>query len=324
MLKSGFFKEQIMSMTARGSTIKHSKEAYLDCLIPFPVSKRKDKVFKRVEALAKQIILNETKIIEYHKKIFELIDGELKEHQKKDHFSYTYPYLENIKESMRLDAGIYSEDYSEKAFLVKNYVNGYSDLYSLGFRVQRGTSLEIKGLGTRLNSDIFKEGFYELVIPTNISVYGTIMRSSYIGTKTNLRTIKKGDIIFGGEGFGKGRTFVVCEDVNNIATNYHGIRIFKEKEDISESIFVRCFLAYWREEGMIDYIGVGGSGGHCAPEYFGFLLIPNFPKKKKEEITKLYYNDNRTKIGIYQMDKENTFLKKEVKELIDKIIAGKL
>jgi hypothetical protein len=208
--------------------------------------------------------------------------------------------------------------------MIKNYIHGCSDLYSLGFKAERGTSLEIKGIGTRIDSDISKEGFYELIIPTNISVYGTVMQSSFIGTKADLRTVKKGDIIFGGEGFEKGRTFVVCEDVGNIATNYHGIKIFREKVNLFESIFVRCFLAYLREEGIIDYIGVGGSGGHCAPEYFNYLLIPNFPSKKKEEIVNLYHNEDKDKLGIYQLDKRNKQLKIEVKDLINKIVAGTL
>ena len=75
---------------------------------------------------------------------------------------------------------------------------------------------------------------------------------------------------------------------------------------------------------MIDYIGVGGSGGHCAPEYFNYLLIPKFPQKKKEEITKLYYYDNKKMLGIYQLDKENMLLKRRAKVFIDKIVAGEL
>jgi type I restriction enzyme S subunit len=324
MLKSAFFKEQLLSMTARGSTIKHAKDMYLDCVIPFPASKSQDKVISSVEKLTQEIIQNETNILENHNKIFSLIAEELTTNQKGNSFPYNFPFLEDVSKTLRLDAGIYSEDYSRKVFMIKNYIHGCSDLYSLGFKAERGTSLEIKGLGTRIDSDIPKEGFYELIIPTNISVYGTVMGSSFIGTKADLRTVNKGDIIFGGEGFEKGRTFVVCEDVRNIATNYHGIKIFREKENLFESIFVRCFLAYWREEGMIDFIGVGGSGGHCAPEYFNYLLIPNFPSKKKEEVVKLYYNEDKANLGIYQLDKQNKQLKIEVKELIDKIVAGTL
>lgn len=71
----------------------------------------------------------------------------------------------------------------------------------------------------RIDSDVFIKGFYELVLPTNISQYGYVEKSTYIGTPTQLKTISQGDIIFGGEGFGKGRTFVVCEASKNIATN---------------------------------------------------------------------------------------------------------
>jgi type I restriction enzyme S subunit len=324
MLKSAFFKEQLLSTTARGSTIKHARDMYLDCVIPFPASKSRDKVISSVEKLTREIIRNEANLLENHNKIFSLIAEEVKSNQKRDGFSYNFPFLEDVSKTLRLDAGIYSEDYSYKVFMIKNYSNGCSDLYSLGFKAERGTSLEIKGLGTRIDSEISKEGFYELVIPTNISVHGTVMGSSYIGTKIDLRTVKKGDIVFGGEGFEKGRTFVVCEDIGKIATNYHGIRIFKDKINLFESIFVRCFLAYWREQGMIDYIGVGGSGGHCAPEYFNYLLIPNFPQQIKQQIVKLYYNTDKENPGIYQLDQLNRRLKMEVKDLIDKIVTGAL
>lgn len=49
-----------------------------------------------------------------------------------------------------------------------------------------------------------------------------------------------GDIIFGGEGYGKGKSFVVIEEDGNIATNYHGIRIVCDYEvPVSSKIFVK-------------------------------------------------------------------------------------
>lgn len=320
IMKSDFFKEQLHSLIARGSTIKHAKDIYLNCLIPFPNGKDADEIKGTIAQMAKEIISNEMAIIEKSNLISDIIDNELKNNQKKSKFNYNYPNLEDVKKSYRLDASIYSEDYLQNVFIVKNYSNGFSDLKSLGFKSKRGSSLEIKGLGTRVNSKIPKKGFYALIIPKYISEHGTIEEISYIGTNKNLITINKGDILFGGEGFEKGRTFVVCEAMDNVAINYHAIRIFRETIDLTESIFVRCFLFYWRRLGIIDYIGVGGSGGHLAPGYFNYLLIPNFPDNKKKQMAKLYFDEKEEELGIFQLDKRNKELKEEIDTLIDQII----
>lgn len=41
---------------------------------------------------------------------------------------------------------------------------------------------------------------------------------------------------------------------------------------------------------MIDFIGVGGSGGHCAPSYFHLIETPMFDNTKQNEIAILYHN----------------------------------
>ncbi|MFQ6342785.1 hypothetical protein [Campylobacter sp. VTCC 70190] len=150
-------------------------------------------------------------------------------------------------------------------FIVKNYRYGSKNLIDRGFTYARGTSLEKNFIGTRVDSDTFRQGYYELLIPANITEFGTISKITFIGTKTKLKTIQKGDIIFGGEATFK--SCVVIDDTHNIATNYHGIRVVNTNNDFIESIFVRCFLEFWRVKKMLKFISVGGQGGHCAPSY---------------------------------------------------------
>lgn len=289
-LKHDFFKNQLDFLTSRGATIRHAKTLFLDCIIPFPNQKNSNYVIDYVESLVDSICLKEKTIRQKDSEIFNLINDEIENNQKLGQFQYTTPNIKDILEKGRLDSSLYIEDFQHKEFLVRNYKHGSEDLVSRNFKWARGTSLEIQGLGTRVDSDTFKEGYLELIIPTNITEFGTVSKSTFIGTSKKLKTIKRGDIIFGGEGFGKGRTFVVCDETSNIATNYHGIRIFKDNPDITEAIFIRCFLSYWRSLGMIDYIGVGGSGGHCAPQYFDLIEIPNFPEGLQSKIAKLYLN----------------------------------
>jgi len=334
-IKHNIFREQLDFIVPKGATIRHAKTMFLDCKIPMP-NHNSNNTIKFVELLTQAIINKEQIIRERHNTIFSLIENELISNQKTNKFKFELPTINDIQQTERLDTSLYCKDFKYWNFLVKNYVNGSKDLISRGFSWARGTSLEQGFIGTRVDSEKYHKGFYELVLPTNISQYGYVEKSTFIGTPTKLKTIEKGDIIFGGEGFGKGRTYVVVDDSHNVATNYHGIRIININQNLTESIFIRCFLAFWRSKGMIDFIGVGGSGGHCAPSYFHLIETPLFDDNKQKKIALLYHNpkinyqadtftldnflehDNafNEKAGIYELDKTA----KQLKEILNKAI----
>lgn len=335
-LKHDFFRQQLDYLVPKSATIRHAKTLFLDCKIPMPSN---DAVLNYVEALTLAFIEKEKQIKKNHEIILTKIEDELTQNQKVSHFEYAYPSITDLKNIRRLDTCLYSNVFQKNNSLVKNYKNGSIDLISRGFDWARGTSLEMGLLKTRLDSDTPKPGFYELIIPTNISVYGTVDKTTFIGTQAKLKSIEKGDIIFGGEGFGKGRCMVVCEEVNNKVTNYHGIRIINKNKNLVESIFIRCFLTYWRSLKMIDYIGVGGSGGHCAPSYFHLIETPNFPEPKQKEIAILYHNPDakyskkinlenfqeldeifNQSAGIIELDRASKRIKARLDEVIDQII----
>lgn len=340
-IKSDIFRQQIDFLVPRGSTIRHGKTKFLECLIPLP-NKNSEKTIKYVELLMQSIINKEIEIRRKYNLIIDEIQKELELNQNEQNFKYNSPTISEIMELDRMDSSLYSEDFRKKEFLITNYKYGYTSLTDMGFKGIRGTSLENNFIKNRIDSDEYVSGFYKLIIPTNITKYGTVSKISYIGTSTKLKTIKYGDIIFGGEGYGKGKSFVVLDDDDNIATNYHGIRIVCEenKYQITKKIFVKCMLSYLRELGLIDCYGVGGNGGHFAPAYFYLAKIPNFPEEKEKEISKLYYNpdikydysnctlDNFLKsdddlnlnAGIYELDKSMKYLKNKLEKVIDKIV----
>lgn len=342
-IKHQIFREQLDFMVPKGATIRHAKTMFLDCKIPLP-NKNREEAIKFIEVLTQAIINKEKLIKEKHQKIFNLIELELKSNQKKSAFDFNYPNINELEAQGRFDTGLYNENFKKWNFLVKNYKYGSIDLISRGFNWERGTSLEKNFIRTRIDSETYIKGFYELVLPTNISQYGFVEKSTYIGTPAKLKTISQGDIIFGGEGFGKGRTYVVVENSNNVATNYHGIRIINKNNNLTESVFIRCFLAYWRDKGMIDYIGVGGSGGHCAPSYFHLIETPLFPEKEQKNVAIQYHNANAiydskdwnldnfltndnefNKIaGIYELDKTAKQLKTKLNLAIDNIVNDKI
>lgn len=338
-IKHGIFREQLDVLVPKGATIRHAKTLFLQCKIPIPNKKVKETI-NYIELLTQAIISKEKTIQQRHAQILSFIENELLTNQKSNSFNFEFPRINEILDTERLDTGLYNEEFKKWNHLVKNYKYGSVDLISRGFDWARGTTLENNFLKTRIDSDYYLPGFYELVLPTNISQYGYVEKTSYIGTPTKLKTISQGDIIFGGEGFGKGRTYVVVEDSNNVATNYHGIRIINRNNNLVESIFIRCFLAFWRSKGIIDFIGVGGSGGHCAPSYFHLIETPLFPETIMNEVSLLYHNkklkydlsssslDNFLKIdnsfnkeaGIYELDKSIKYLRQKLDKAIDDVV----
>lgn len=339
-IKSDVFRQQIDFLVPRGSTIRHGKTKFLNCLIPLP-NKNSEDTIKYVELLMKAIVNKEMEIRKKHNLILDEIQKELEANQSDRKFKYNLPSFSEIMNLDRMDSSLYSEGFRKKEFLITNYRYGYQSLTDKGYCGIRGTSLENNFIKNRIDSDVFVKGFYKLIIPTNITKYGTVAKITYIGTSTKLKTIKQGDIIFGGEGYGKGKSFVVIDNEDNIATNYHGIRIVCEKEEtISSKIFVKCILTYLRENGLIDCYGVGGNGGHFAPAYFYLAKIPNFPVEKENKIVKLYHNSDSNYVtanlklddfldydnkfnqdaGIYELDKSMKYLQEKLNDIINAIV----
>ncbi|MGZ8921266.1 MAG: hypothetical protein ACXW3L_09800 [Limisphaerales bacterium] len=97
-----------------------------------------------------------------------------------------------------------------------------------------------------------------------------------------------------------------------------------------------------RERGVIDWVGVGGSGGHMSPEYFDYLPFPRFPDEVQQKISKYYYSPapapkdkptlkkfrdwyaerNRT-LGIWDLDREMKELQTILLNVQEAIIEGR-
>lgn len=195
--------------------------------------------------------------------------------------------------------------------------------------------MEIKILKTRIDSDEYIPGFYKLLLPTNISEYGTVNKIQYLGTKKKLPLIKKGDILFGEAGFQKGRSIVLVDEIDNCTTNAHGLYARREDLDIRKSIYFRCVFDWYRNMGLIDLMAVGGSGGHFSPEYFDYIRIPKFPDQVIDTIVSQYSSTvdinfgsnvkemkdiNLNDYGIVQLDRKVKILKEYISGTISKIL----
>ncbi|HAU5019179.1 TPA: restriction endonuclease subunit S [Clostridioides difficile] len=342
-IKSDIFRCQIDFLVPRGSTIRHGKTKFLECKIPIP-NKNREQVMKYVELLTEAIINKEIAIKQKHKRILEEIHKELINNQDiKNKFSYSLPNIKEIMNLDRMDSCLYSEEFKKKEFIITNYINGTSTIYDLGFNISRGQNLQVSNIGKSIQTDKYKEGYYKLILPKYISKYGIVTTDSYLGNKNELKTLNIGDIIFGAEGNEKGRSLAIIEEQEMAITNIHGITLRQNGHDLTKGIFIKLFLDYLRDKGMIDSYAVGGNGGSLAIKYWNFLRFPNFDEKKEKEIVKLYHNpdvnyaiskctlDNFLEYdikfneiaGIYELDKTLKYLRKKLNNVLDNIADDK-
>lgn len=338
-MKHPIFKEQLNALSPKGATIKHAGDRWTQCLIPFPNQDNREEVIALISKIVDLILHKESMIRKKSQEIYELINTELVNNQGTNSFVYQEPTYQEIMSEGRLDAAIYSNEYKSKISLIENYILGYVTPSEFGFEVIPGPSLEIKLLKTRIDSDVYIENFYSLVLPRNISEYGTLNKLIYLGTRKKLPHLKKGDILFGEAGFQKGRSLVITEDNNKLTTNAHGLYARSKEVNLRDSIYFRCIFDWYRKMRLIDLMAVGGSGGHFSPEYFDYIRIPMFPEELKDRIVSCYYNLPEYKInlshdtsdylerdeslGIVQLDAECWSLKKILRSLTDRIIDGK-
>lgn len=341
-LKHSFFKQQLTCAVPRGATIKHAKELWLDCYIPFP----EDSFFYgKVSAFVQAIIQIEYEIKEKSEAIQLIINEELENNQKPDQYLYSYPSSQEIEESGRFDAAIFSEKFKRKIHKIENYAMGNATPKNAGFSITPGPSLEIKLLKVRIDSDTYREGYYSLILPTNISEYGTMNAIPYLGTPKKLPELKYGDVIFGEAGFQKGRSIVLLDNTSQrkYTTNAHGLYARREDGNIQESVFFRCIFDWYRSNGLIDLMAVGGSGGHFSPEYFESIKIPNFPQEIKEKIVSCYCNTGENSVeycgditnfvsawkkqaqsmGIWELSQQKLTLQEELATIQQDIINGR-
>lgn len=304
IMKSSFFKEQIDLMTPKGATIRHSKDSYKYTKIPIPANN----IIQKISILTQSLIKKERELRDKFQEINSNIENELRNNQKKTKFSHKMLTYKDLVKYNRFDTGLYTEEFKEIEHLVHNYKNGSDTITNLGFYSIRGQNLAVSVIGKSIYADNYKSNFYQLYLPTHITQYGTVNKIIYFGNSKNLISIKNEDIIFGAEGFEKGRSHILINKNGKLTTNYHGTIIRHDNENIYKKIFIKCMLDWFREKNIIDAYSVGGNGGSFSTKYWKVLHFPLFNDDKQKKITKLYYNpsdDSLNHISNFDIKKFN-------------------
>lgn len=338
-LKSSILKNQLDLMVPKGATIRHAKTLFLDCKVPFPNQANSSEVVDYVEVLMRSIIDKEKAIREKNEDIFNLIDREIKDNQRKQEFNYVPPKINDLKAQKRLDTGMYGQDFQLMNFLINNYAGGSSSFDDLGYRISRGQNLQVTAIGRSYYSETYRPNFYQLILSKNFTDWMTAEKYSYLGNPKKLKTIKEGDVIFSCRG-DLGRIVIFCEKTENTITNIDNVHIVNPESSLDNKIFIGAFLNYLRRVGYLSLISITGSGADSFTKYqFELIRFPNFSSTLQSKIAKLFLNPSAypkaslqnfeeehkkwNKVaGIYDLDKGMKKLKAQLNVVLEKIVEN--
>jgi type I restriction enzyme S subunit len=310
LLKSEFFKTQLLFLVSRGTTIKHAKTLFLDCKIPFPVQKNKEEVIKYVESLVIAIISQEKDIKVKTELLDQMIKCELS-NQKADTFGYEFPTLKKIEKSTRLDTGIYSKKFREIEFLIKNYKEGFYFLNPKDIKSGSTPKKRIFGKSAELK--------YLWITPTDITDFGTIGDKERITCEKN-NLSKKAVLLVnrtsrGGRGEYVGIAMFYDPILYGKAHHNQGVYRVSEYSDL-DLLFMTCFMncRYMRE--YCSGLSIGSKMKEMKANQFLEIPFPKFPAKIKTELAKTY----KETINLHESTRK---LKERLEEIVFDLVNGK-
>lgn len=334
MIKHKIFREQLDFIVPKGATIRHAKQLFLNCKIPFPNINAKQTI-EFIEILTQSIITKERLIKERHAKILQMIKTELLENQKPNTFTYAYPTFTELKETGRLDTGIYCEEFKRLDFLIKNYKN--SVFYIDKDNVKSGNTPTTRFIG--------KEYFlpYQWLTPSHCSDYGTIKENERINCKIK-PNLTQDCILLINRGKGRDCGKSIFYSFKDLKVGHHNqgmYRVFGYSKP--QMFFISCFLnaAFMRR--YCSYLSLGSKMKELKIEHFLQIPFPNFPLNLQEQIALLYHNPNAKlnyeeltlknftiqdeafckDAGIYELDKSIKYLKNILNSCINDIVNDK-
>ena len=202
ILRSDFFIEQILSFQTRGMYPRLDKDTAKFVLIPNTT----DNIIEQIYKIVRKQIKNERVIRDNYCQMINNISTELLNNQNKSSFSYQLPSLIELSNRNRINAAFFDKYFKQNEFLITNYNKSHRNIFEWGFTISRGQNLQVSAIGESIYRKEDTSNFYRLILPKNLSLYGTVNEFLHLGNPKKLKTLKTGDIIFGAEGFEKGRS----------------------------------------------------------------------------------------------------------------------
>lgn len=334
-IKSDIFRKQIDFLVPRGSTIRHGKTKFLECLIPIP-NINKERTIKYVNTLMKSIIMKEVEINKKYKNVSQFIFNELNKNQKDLDYVYRRPSISEIINKDRMDSSIYTEKFRKINFTIKNYINGYTFI----------PEKNIKGGNTpkqRVISENSELSNY-WVTPTIYTNIGLLMSNPTIECRNNnindnclliVNRTSKGD-----DGEYVGMSYFYNYD--NLGKGHHNQGIYRI--DAYSKEYLIYLNALFNSSLYRIYFGALSKGSKMKEIKIGEIVqvpIPCFPESIMNKIVKMYSNsieyeafnykfkdfedfldydrNFNAEAGIYDLEKSLIYLKNKLKETLDNI-----
>lgn len=306
IMKHAFFRNQIEKFES-GSTIKHVKNSYLNCEIPFP-TENQNVIILFIENLVRSILNKEEVMNKKFNEINNFISELLTNNQKTaKNFKFNYPSFTELISSGRLDTGEYSEKFKKSLDLIKRYNNGIyyiknNEFSSGNTPKKRKIYNDLDGCNciTTSNIDddyqeaITENSIYNWVTTTDINDRGMLNFSKKIGFKGKNNLNQSSLLIInrtskGGEG--KYIGVASYYDYSIFGKGQHNQGLYRvENYDEEDLIVICCLLNHPIYRGICGEMAVGSKMKELKSINFSRIPFPKFKKETKKEIVKKYYN----------------------------------
>ncbi len=336
ILRSKFFIDQVSMILNASMYPRMEKEYFERLIIPFPTQKNNNNpkdVEKLVSLITQNIIDKEEQIKLKNQLIDEQITKELKENQKSKALQYSYPKVSELKNTKRLDTGLYEKNFKLNNSLIENYSNGFFQIPVEKFKSGSTPKVRIFN-GTKYD--------YRWVTPTYIEDVGFYKPVEKISMPTAYNLKKDAILFINRTSRGKKGEYVGVScfyDYEYYGQGHHNQGIYRvENFSKNKKLFIVAFMNSMIMRKICGNATIGSKMKEMKSYDFSKLIFPNFPKEKQKEISKSYYNkvdvltnislDNyltehkkrNQKLGIFQLNMEIYDLKEKLENLVNKIV----
>ena len=334
IMKSNIFRAQLNAMVPPGTIIKHAKKMFLDCKIPFPNNKILETIML-VEELTKAIIRRESEIHTKYKQISNIFEQELFNNCEHKDFSHYFPKYSELKNTLRLDTGIYEREYLSFINCIETYKGGC-------FKVPLDF---IKGGNTPKNR-IFGKGYKKWITPSIFGELGYLTADERIICEEN--NITKDCVIIKNrtlkEKLGRFVGTAVFYEFGKMGLGQHNQGCYRiEDYDSSKLKYIALVLNTQIYRKICGYVSHGSKMREIKSNQFASIPFPEIGDEIRKNLIGLYYKDiemlnhrnvpiiemeqfdlqNITQFGILQLASQLQFFQRKLSDVIGNIVDDK-
>lgn len=331
--------DYLTCITSGGGTQQNAKrDTLLSVPIPLPTISnhfRPNDIITFVSILVQNIIHKEEEIKHKINLTENIIKNELEQNQLKN-YMVEITKISHIKlNNLRLDAGLYSDEYKLMRNKIANYKNG---VFSIPYEnLSSGSTPKIRVLGKKAN--------YKWVTPTNVSDDGFFSPVENVSMPSENNLNSDAVLFINRTSKGKKGEYVGIASFYDFsyygAGHYNqGFYALKDGYSSTQMKFIIAFMNSRIMRKICGYTSQGTKMKEMKMTDFSRLIFPNLPLLKQQKVAQAYYNpvtnnsnlilenyltlefERNKSLGIFQLNMEILELKEKLANVIDKIIKN--